>query len=509
MKKHNKFYITTSIMYVNSAPHVGFALELVCADVLARYKRLAGEEVFFVTGADEHGKKIYESSVKSGVGVQEFVDINSQKIKDLAIGLDISNDFFIRTTDKELHAPAVNKIWDILEKKGDIYKKEYEGLYCVGCEAFLPQRELKDGKCPIHLKEPEVIKESNYFFKLSKYLDKVVELLGEGEFEVYPGNRKLEALNMAKEMIKSQDQDLSVSRPSSQVPWGIPVPGDESQNIYVWFDALINYLSALDYAGGDDKFKKYWPADVHMIGKDIVKFHTIIWPAVLMAAQLPMPKKVLVHGFVTSEGQKISKSLGNVVDPFAIVDKYGADAFRYFFLSEASMFSDIDYTEQRFMAKYNSDLSHGLGNLVNRILSIAKKNSSLLEDLTVDLDTDNNEGVYKKVWEDYNKSMENHELEKALDSIWQFVTHNNQMVEMLRLWELPKTDEAKFRENISNFIENMIFIAWLLQPFLPKTSDKIFDMLSIEKGSQTSWKNQKIKIGEIKPLFPKIETEQV
>lgn len=491
-------------MYANADPHVGFAMELVQSDVLARYKRLTGDEVFFVTGMDEHGKKIYESAKKSGIEVQKFVDDKAEKVKELNERLNISNDFFIRTTDKDLHAPAVKKIWAILEEKGDIYKKEYNGLYCVGCEAFLPQRELKDGKCPIHLKEPEVIKESNHFFKLSKYLDKVVGLLEGDELGVYPANRKLEALNMAKEMIKFQDQDLSVSRPASQVPWGIPVPGDESQNIYVWFDALINYLSALDYAGGDDKFKKYWPADVHMIGKDIVKFHTIIWPAVLMAANLPMSKKVLVHGFVTSDGQKISKSLGNVVDPFAIIEKYGADAFRYFFLSEASMFSDIDYTEQRFMAKYNSDLSHGLGNLVNRILSIAKKNSALLEDLVIDLDTDNNEGAHKKVWDDYKNSMENHELEKALDVVWRFVTHNNKMVEMLKLWELPKIDEEKFRESISDLIENIVFVAWLLQPFLPKTSDKIFDMLSIEKSGQTAWKDQKIKIGEIKPLFPKI-----
>lgn len=509
MSKQKKFYITTSIMYVNSDPHLGFAWELVQADVLARYKRLKGDKVFFVTGADEHGKKIYETAQNIDIDTQKFVDEKSQRVKDLAKALDVSNDFFIRTTDKKYHKPSVEKIWKILEKKGDIYRKEYEGLYCLGCEAFKNTRELVDGKCPYHLKELEIIKEENYFFRLSKYLKKVQKIIELGKIKIYPDGRRQEVLNMIKEGI----DDLSVSRPVSQVPWGIPVPqideveprqNEPRQNIYVWFEALINYISAVEYAQNNKKYKTYWPADAHLIGKDILKFHGIIWPAILIAAGLKLPKIILVHGFVISGGAKMSKSLGNVVDPFWLIEKYGADAFRYFFLSEASMFSDIDYTEQKFMAKYNADLSHGLGNLVNRILSIAKKNTFLIRGLTID-EHDNSKGIHKKNWKDYSRLIEKYELEKALNIIWQFITHNNQLVEATKLWELPKTDAKKFREDISDFIENIVYIAWMIQPFMPETSDRIFKMIGIKKSDKKPWKKQKIKIGEIKPLFPRVE----
>lgn len=500
MAKKQKFYITTSIMYANADPHLGFAMELIQADVLARHHRLKGDDTFFLTGIDEHGKKVFEAAQKAGIKPKKIVDEKSKKLKELADKLNISNDFFIRTTDKKLHWPAVKKLWEILEKKGDIYKKEYQGLYCVGCEAFKISRELADGKCPIHLKEPEVVKEENYFFKISKYLPKVQKLLEKNKIKIYPESRKLESVNM----IKDGMDDISVSRPTSQVSWGIPVPGDKSQSIYVWIDALPNYISAIDYAKNGAKLKKYWPADTHLIGKDILKFHTIIWPAVLLSAGLDLPKNVLVHGFITHNGHKMSKSLGNVVDPFVLIEKYGQDAFRYYFLSEASMFADIDFTEGKFAAKYNSDLASGLGNLANRILNIAKKNESLLKNLVIDYDKNSLKGVHKKVWKDYLRHIENYELNGALGTIWQFITYNNQLVEAEKLWELPKTDAEKFRKCIAEFIENIVFIGWMLQPFLPETSDKIFLLLNLKKNNKQSWRKQKIKIGEIKPLFPRI-----
>ncbi|OGD39111.1 methionine--tRNA ligase [Candidatus Azambacteria bacterium RIFCSPLOWO2_01_FULL_37_9] len=501
MTKKNKFYITTSLMYINSEPHLGFAWELAQADVSARYRRLKGDDVFFLTGADEYGKKIFEAAKKAGLDPQDFANQNSLKIKRLAEALSISNDFFIRTTDKERHWPTVEKIWGILKEKGDIYKKEYEGLYCVGCEAFKTNRELEDGKCPYHLKEPEIIKEENYFFKLSKYLDDVKKILQEDKIKIYPENRRQEALNM----IDSKMGDLSVSRPSEQVSWGIPVPGDKSQNVYVWFEALLNYISAIGYAENTDNFKKYWPADTHLIGKDILKFHAIVWPAVLLATGIELPKSILVHGFITSAGQKMSKSLDNVVSPFEIITKYGADAFRYYFLAEASMFSDVDFTKEKFDAKYNADLAGGLGNLVNRVLMIAKKNESILGNTVInaqDLFGDENK---KKIQKEYDIYMENYELEKALGLIWQFVSENDRQIEKIKLWELPKKDQDKFISEISVLIKNVVFIAWLIKSFLPTTSDKIFEVIFEEKIDDMNWKEKKIKIGEIKQLFPRVE----
>lgn len=500
LSKNKKFYITTSIMYVNSEPHLGFAMELVQADVIARQHRLNGEDVFFVTGADEHGKKIFEAAQKAGISPHEFVDQNSLKIKRLAEALNISNDFFIRTTDKKNHWPTVEKVWQVLAEKGDIYKKEYEGLYCIGCEAFKTGRELTDGKCPYHLKEPETIKEENYFFKLSGYLGEVKKILEDDKIKIYPDNRKQEAINM----ISDGMADLSVSRPSSQVSWGIPVPGDPSQNVYVWFEALLNYLSAVGYAENGDNFKECWPADMHLIGKDILKFHAIIWPAILLATGIELPKNILVHGFITNNGQKMSKSLDNVVSPFEIITKYGADAFRYYFLSEASMFSDVDFTNEKFGAKYSADLASGLGNLVNRVLTIAQKNKDILGDIVVSAQDFSGDENKNKIRQEYNTHMGNYELEKALGLIWRFASENDRQIEKTKLWELPKNDPEKFKTEIIALIKNIIFIAWLVKPFLPETSGKIFEMIFGEKIESLNFEDKKVVIGEIKPLFPRV-----
>ena len=485
-------------MYANADPHLGFAMELVQADVIARLHRLNGEDVFFVTGMDEHGKKIFEAAKAAGVDTQQFVNEKSQKMQDLLKVLNISNNFFIRTADKENHWPTVEKVWGILKENGDIYEKEYEGKYCVGCEAFLLDRELVDGKCPIHLKELEIIKEKNYFFKLSKYLSDVKNILEKNEINIEPANRKLEALNM----IDAGMGDISISRPASQVSWGIPVPGDPQvggQNIYVWFEALLNYLSAVGFAEKDTlrqaqgKFEKYWPADLHFIGKDILKFHAIVWPAILLAADIKPPKAIWVHDFITVDGHKMSKSLGNVVSPFDIASKYGGDAFRYFFtvsISEKGFTAaEIDYTEEKFAAKYVADLSNGLGNLVSRILNIAKKNQDLLGDVFV----------------------ESSEFLTGRRSFspWEEITTMNRRIETEKLWELPKQEDKQddFKKYITEHINNLALIAQRIQPWMPETSKKMFAMIGIKMSDKDRliWDKQKIEIGEIKQLFPRVE----
>lgn len=495
-------------MYANADPHLGFAMELVQADVIARLHRLNGEDVFFTTGMDEHGKKIFEAAKTAGVDTQKFVDEKSDKMQDLLKALNISNDFFIKTTDKENHWPTVEKIWGILKEKGDIYEKEYEGKYCVGCEAFLLDRELVDGKCPIHLREPEIIKEKNWFFKLSKYLPEVKDILEKNEIKIYPANRKSEALNM----IDDGMGDLSISRPTSQVSWGIPVSGDSSQNIYVWFEALLNYFSAIGFAKGDENYGKYWPADVHLIGKDILKFHAIIWPAILLAAGIELPKAILVHDFITVDGHKMSKSLGNVVNPFDVISKYGSDAFRYFFLSSASMFSEIDYTEEKFAAKYTADLSNGLGNLVSRVLNIAKKNQNLLGDIFIESSADIIESHSTKVkdeWLRFGVETNYYEFEKALDIIWKIIASIDKRIEIVKLWELPKQENSRedFKKYITEHINDLVLIAKMIEPFTPETSEKIFAMIGIKLSDKNTliWDKQKIEIGEIKPLFPRVE----
>ncbi|MCX6719671.1 MAG: methionine--tRNA ligase, partial [Candidatus Staskawiczbacteria bacterium] len=364
--KIKKFYITTSIPYTNAPPHIGFALEIIQADVLARLHRDAGEDVFFLTGTDEHGLKTLRAAEVVGKKPLEFADEISGKFKDLANVLNISNDDFIRTTDEQRHKPTVYRLWEKFKENGDIYKKIYKGYYCPGCEAFKTQKELIDGKCTIHQKPVEIIEEENYFFKLTKYLSQIKKVIESDEIKIIPESRKGEVLNMIAQGL----EDVSFSRVKEKY-WGWPVPDDDSQNLYVWQDALPNYISALGYAEDGEQFKKYWPADVHCIGKDIVKFHAIYWPAMLLSAGLELPKLIFIHGFINVGGQKMSKSLGNVVDPFELVKKYGVDAVRYYLLREVLSTEDGDFTIEKFEQRYNSDLAGGIGNLVARVLGIA------------------------------------------------------------------------------------------------------------------------------------------
>ncbi len=494
----NKFYITTSIAYTNAKAHIGYALELVQADVLARYHRQRGAETFFLTGTDEHGKKIKEKADSEKKDTQIFVDEISDNFKKLGKELDISSDFFIRTTDKKNHIPTVLEVWKKLEKKGDIYKDSYEAFYCTGCEAFLSEKDLdEDGKCLDHKKAPEKVLEENYFFRFSKYVKKVKELLENEEIKIMPKHRTKEILNLLE---NEKAADVSFSRPTQSVGWGIDVPGDDTQKIYVWADALTNYISGL---GGleSENFKKFWPADVHLIGKDILRFHAMIWPAILLSLELPLPKNIYAHGFITSGGHKMSKSLGNVVDPFELIEKYGVDASRYYLLREIPSGGDGDFSEDRFKERYG-ELSNKLGNLVSRVSAMAVKNEALLVGFKI-----NGDQVSKKVEgiiSEYEKYIENFEFHLALEGIFKLIEASDKLVEETKLWELPKKDTEKFKEVVIELAENIASTAYLFAPFLPETSKKIFEILGLSENKK-KWKNEKIKFTKPEPLFPRLD----
>ncbi len=460
-----KFYITTSIAYTNAPPHIGFALELIQADLVARYKRQSGKEVHFLTGTDEHGLKIYQKAKELGQSPKEFCDQISSKFQELTERLSISNDDFIRTTDQEKHWPGVSKLWNKMLSVGDIYEKEYEGLYCVGCEAFIKEKDLIDGKCPYHKREPERIKERNHFFRLSKYSQKIREALESGRLEIVPDSRKNEMLAFIDKGL----EDVSFSRPAEKINWGIPVPEDPNYLIYVWGDALTNYLSAVGYGRNDD-FNDYWPADIHFIGKDISKFHALIWPGILLSAGLDLPKKIFIHGFLTVNGQKISKSLGNTVDPFELIDRYGSDPVRYFFLKEMSPTEDGDFSREKFEERYNSDLAGGLGNLVSRVKSM----NSFQEDYLSQEVADKIEET-KRV---RNEALDNFKFNVALDEIWRLISFADKYIEKNRPWEKKEGDDKVVRE----LILLIISVSEMIEPFMPQTSKRVLQIISGEEG---------------------------
>jgi methionyl-tRNA synthetase len=474
----NKFYVTTSIAYANASPHVGFALESVQADVLARYNRKQDKDVFFLTGTDEHGRKVVEAAGKAGKSPKRFTDEISAQFKSLTRALNLSNDDFIRTTDRKRHWPSVEKVWLGLKKKGDIYKKKYKGFYCVGCEAFITKKDLKDGKCIIHQKEPEIIEEENYFFRLSKYSKKIEKIIGKDKIRIVPESRKNEMLNFARQGL----EDISFSRPRKDLKWAIPVPDDPLASMYVWADALTNYLSLIGYAGGKKNFRKLWPADVHCIGKDIQKFHCLIWPGMLLSLGLPLPRVIFVHGFITVAGQKMSKSLGNVIDPFELVKKYGTDPVRYFLLREIPSTDDGDFTYEKFEQRYNSDLAKGLGNLVARVVTLAGrfkvKDSGAKADQKLKIQIN-------KATRKYGKAMEGFKFNEALMSIWELISWCDRYIEKEKPWQ----ESGKEKEVVGNLLFAVREVAELLTPFLPETSERIL---------------KQIKKGKSEPLFPRI-----
>ena len=478
-KAKEKFYITTSIAYTNNTPHIGFALEVIQADMLARYHRFLGQEVFYLTGTDEHGQKVAKAAEKAGKTPKEFCNEISAKFRALKKTLNLSNNDFIRTSDRKRHWPAVKKVWLKLKENGDIYKKEYKGFYCVGCEAFITKKDLKDGKCRIHQKEPEVIEEENYFFRLSKYTKKIEELLKKDKIKIIPESRKNEMLSFLKQGL----EDISFSRPRKDLKWGIPVPDDQTQTIYVWADALTNYLSAIGYAKNGEKFKKYWPPDVQCIGKDILKFHALIWPAMLLSLKLPLPKVIFVHGFLNVAGQKISKSLGNVIDPFDLVKKYGTEAVRYFLLREIPATEDGDFTYEKFEKRYNSDLASGLGNLVARTIKLGK--ISNFQFLISKLSPNSKfQKIINKTWKKYHEALAEFKFNEALIIIWDLISFCDRYIEKERPWELikSKVKSQKSKVVISHLLLVISQIADMLQPFLPETSKKISQQLKTKKS---------------------------
>ena len=475
------FYVTTSIAYTNALPHLGFALEIIQADVLARYHRFLGEDVFFLTGTDEHGAKVVKAAEKEGKTPKEFVGKISAKFKDLKKVLNLSNDDFIRTTDKKRHWPAVKKVWLKLKERGDIYRKKYKGLYCSGCEAFITKKDLLDGKCAVHQSEPEAVEEENYFFRLSKYSKKIERIIRDNIVKIVPESRKKEMLSF----LKGGLEDISFSRPRKDLKWGIPVPGDITQTIYVWSDALSNYISALGYGKDEKRFRRFWPADVHCIGKDIQKFHCLIWPGMLLSLGLDLPKIIFVHGFITTGGQKMAKSLGNVIDPFELAKKYGTDAVRYFLLREVPPTEDGDFTYEKFEARYNSDLAKGLGNLTARVVTLADKfkiQNAKIKITTKNLKFKKEIEKTKKNWE---RALDEFKFNETLISIWELISFCDKYIERERPWEKSK----KQKEVIKNLLFAVNEIAKLLLPFLPETSEKI---------------SRQLKTNKSKPLFPRV-----
>jgi len=473
-----KFYITTSIAYTNAPPHVGFAQELIQADVIARYHRLLGKDVFFLTGTDEYGQKNVQAAEKAGKSPQDFVDEISSRFKELTKSLNLTNDDFIRTTDQKRHWPTVKRVWSELKEKGDIYKKKYKGLYCVGCEAFLKEKDLVDKKCPNHDKEPEIIEEENYFFKLSKYSSQIKKEIEQNKIRIVPHVRKNEILSFIQRGI----EDVSVSRSKKNLQWGIPVPNDPNQIIYIWFEALLNYL-----------FPKKWPADVHCVGKDIFRFHVLLWPAILIALRMERPKSILVHGFITVDGQKMSKSLGNVVDPFGLVKKYGADAVRYFLLAEIPSTEDGDFTYERFRERYNADLANGIGNLLARVITLAEKANIKKEELQKQLQAESD--IVLNIERRSQKALDNFKFNEAISIIWELVGWCDKRIEKEKPWE------TKDKKVIHNLLFVLFCIARMLQPFLPDTSSEIFKQL----GAKLTDKKWKLNIKKGKSLFPRIQ----
>jgi methionyl-tRNA synthetase len=466
-RKNKKFYVTTSIPYTNAFPHIGFALEIIQADVLARYQRILGKDVFFLTGTDEHGLKTLRAAKLAGKEPLDFADEISEKFKELANFLNISNTDFIRTTDQTRHMPSVYRLWKKFEENGDIYKKKYKGYYCPGCEAFKTQKELIDGKCSLHQKDVEIVEEENYFFRLSKYLPKIKKIITGGKLKIIPIARKAEILNMIDQGL----EDVSFSRAKEKY-WGWPVPCDDTQNFYVWQDALPNYISALGYSEDSKNFKKYWPADVHCIGKDIVKFHAIYWPAMLLSAKIKLPESIFIHGFINVAGQKMSKSLGNVVDPFDLVKKYGVDAVRYYLLREILPTEDGDFTYEKFEARYNADLAGGLGNLLSRTLGIADKISNFKFLISNKSLSNNSKKALKQAKEKYTLGLENFKFNEALAAVWELIGYCDKYINEEKLWQ------TKNHEVVNEILFILKEISNLLYPFLPDSSIKINQAVS-------------------------------
>ena len=462
-----KFYITTAIAYGNASPHIGHALEFVMGDTYARHYKLLGKETYFVTGMDEHGQKIEAKAKEIGIAPQELVDRTSKEFQELDNTLGVDYDFFVRTSDKEKHYKGAQELWRRLVEKGDIEKRKYEGIYCVGCEAFKKESDLNEkGECPIHLIKPEIIEEENYFFKLSKYSSQIREKIATDELKIYPESRKNEILAFIDRGL----EDVSFSRPKEKVSWGIPVPEDDSHVMYVWCDALSNYITAIGY--GSDSFRTdLWNSATHLIGKDILRFHAAIWPGMLLSAGLPLPKSILVHGFITSGGQKMSKTIGNVIDPKEIIEMLrpacgdlAGEALRFVLLHEVPTFDDGDLTIESIKSAYNSYLANGLGNLTSRVMKLSS------EYLSGDKETE----LKPLELSDFN-------IKKSLETITREITALDEVIQKDEAFKVIKIDSGKGEELIRKHRELLKNIVFKLSPFIPQTSQIILECIKNNK----------------------------
>ncbi|MEG1837032.1 MAG: methionine--tRNA ligase [Synergistaceae bacterium] len=508
-----KFYITTPIYYVNDVPHIGHAYTTVAADVLARWHRSGNDDTWFLTGTDEHGQKIQTSAEARGITPKELCDEVVQNFQSLWKTLNVTNDDFIRTTD-ERHEKVVQKVFSKLIENGDVYKGEYEGWYCVPCETYVPEAQMGEGNtCPDCHRALTKMTEETYFFRLSKYAEPLLKYYEENQDAILPKSRYNEIVSF----IKSGLRDQSISR--TTLKWGIPLPNDSKHVIYVWFDALINYLSAMDYPNENGKWEKYWPSVRHLVGKDIIRFHCVIWPAMLLALGINPPVKVFAHGWWTREGEKMSKSKGNVVDPFEMTDLYGVDVFRYFILREVPFGHDGDFSEQALVQRSNSDLANDLGNLLSRSLQMIDKyrDSKLpmtynATELEKEIETMANNTVLEMT-----SCLDRFAFDDALKSLWAFISRNNKYIDETQPWKLGKEGETERLDAVLRTLwESLRLSAVLLAPYMPETASKIWSQLGLDgmpfDGTRAAWKWNKIDkpvtVKKTDILFPRIDLEK-
>ncbi|MBI5140436.1 MAG: methionine--tRNA ligase [Candidatus Vogelbacteria bacterium] len=463
-----KVYLTTTLPYINAEPHIGFALEIIQADVVARHYASLGYEVFFNFGTDEHGQKIYEKAIEAGLDPQTYTDGFAVKFDRLKTALNLTYNNFIRTTDRH-HVMAAQEFWNRCDMAGDIYKKQYKVKYCVGCELEKTDSELASGRCPIHPnKDLEVREEENYFFRFSKYQDKLLTFYESHPNFVVPEFR----FNEIKKFVSSGLEDFSISRLAKKMPWGVSVPNDSEQVMYVWFDALVNYVSAIGWPDDMDKFRSLWPV-IQFAGKDNLRQQSAMWQAMLISAGLPPSKQIMIHGFITGAGgQKMSKSLGNVVNPFEMAEKFGTDALRYFLLHEVTPFEDSPFTEDRMRESYNSKLANGLGNLVSRVMKMSESYLSSPVDIS-------KEEYEEESW--YSSFIENYEFNKAMDFIWKRISEADLFIQTNKPFEVFKKDPGLARRQVAELVLSIYYIARMLSPFMPEASNKIISAITDNK----------------------------